>query len=235
MMGVGARMQLDGRRAEVARGADGALVGVDEEARTYSGGIEARNTGCGTSHVVRQIKAALGGDLLAFLGHERRLMRFELHGEAQHLLGARHLEVQHRAHFACETPDVVVLDVAAIFAKMRGDSIRSGVLADARGRYRIRFVAAARLPERRDVIDVDVKALAAHVCHPLAFRMRVKKLAVLAVLALSACHRQVKVGSSPTANTPGGASPREALQFFMAAAKAQDLQAFSNVWGTPAR
>ena len=64
--------------------------------------------------------------------------------------------------------------------------------------------------------------------------MRVKKLAVLAVLALSACHRQVKVGSSPTANTPGGATPREALQFFMAAAKAQDIQAMSNVWGTTA-
>ena len=45
------------------------------------------------------------------------------------------------------------------------------------------------------------------------------------------------VVQSPTApvsvsNTPGGATPREAVQKFMAAAKSQDLQAMSMAWGT---
>jgi hypothetical protein len=67
---------------------------------------------------------------------------------------------------------------------------------------------------------------------------RVKKLAIVLLFALASCRRQVQVGSPPAANAPGASSPREALQRFMTAAKAQDIQAMSNVWGTsqgPAR
>jgi hypothetical protein len=69
-------------------------------------------------------------------------------------------------------------------------------------------------------------------------KSRVKKLAIVVLFVLAGCRRQVQVGSAPGSNTPGAASAREALQFFMAAAKAQDIQAMSNVWGTssgPAR
>jgi hypothetical protein len=37
---------------------------------------------------------------------------------------------------------------------------------------------------------------------------------------------------TPVNTTGGAASPREAVQLFMAAAKAQDLQAMSMIWGT---
>ena len=63
-----------------------------------------------------------------------------------------------------------------------------------------------------------------------------KKLAIVLLLVV-ACQRKVEVGS-PSATTPGGANPREALTKFMASAKAQDLEAMANVWGTssgPAR
>jgi hypothetical protein len=65
----------------------------------------------------------------------------------------------------------------------------------------------------------------------------VKKLAILLLLvAASSCRRQVVVTSPPAgdANVPGAATPREAVQRFMAAAKAQDLQAMSMIWGTTA-
>ena len=68
-----------------------------------------------------------------------------------------------------------------------------------------------------------------------------KKLAILVLLvAMSGCRRQVVVTSPPAgdATAPGGATARDAVQKFMAAAKAQDLQAISMVWGTssgPAR
>jgi hypothetical protein len=70
---------------------------------------------------------------------------------------------------------------------------------------------------------------------------RVKKLAiaVLLVVSASACRRQTVVTSVPTAtppaaaaNAPGAATAREALTKLLAAAKVQDVQAFSNVWGT---
>ena len=61
-----------------------------------------------------------------------------------------------------------------------------------------------------------------------------KKLAILCLLVAAACQRQVNVGTAAGPNAPGGATAREAVQKFLAAAKAQDLQAVSNVWGTSA-
>jgi len=61
----------------------------------------------------------------------------------------------------------------------------------------------------------------------------VRKLAIALLLVLSACRRQVEVGS-PATGTVGAATPREAVQRFMAAAKAQDLEAMSVIWGSAA-
>jgi len=70
---------------------------------------------------------------------------------------------------------------------------------------------------------------------------------VLVVLSAAACRRQAVVSSAPTppsqsaptsANTVGGSNGRDAVQKLLAAAKAQDIQAMSVVWGTkngPAR
>jgi len=76
----------------------------------------------------------------------------------------------------------------------------------------------------------------------------VRKLAIVVLLVMAACKRQVSVTSAPASqpaatttsnpNAPGGASHRDALNRFFAAAKAQDVQAMGNVWGTskgPAR
>jgi hypothetical protein len=62
----------------------------------------------------------------------------------------------------------------------------------------------------------------------------VKKLAIVLLLVVAACQRKVVVGTAPNSNDPGGATPRDAVTRFMAAAKAQDLQAFANVWGSSA-
>ena len=74
--------------------------------------------------------------------------------------------------------------------------------------------------------------------------MRKIPLVLLLVLAaVGACRRQVQVASPPPAaggaggvtyTGTGGASAREALERFMAAAKTQDLDAMSVAWGTSA-
>lgn len=61
----------------------------------------------------------------------------------------------------------------------------------------------------------------------------VRKWVLIAILA-SACSRSPSMGSSLT----GAATPRDAVTGFLAAVKAQDLQAMGTVWGTengPAR
>ena len=58
---------------------------------------------------------------------------------------------------------------------------------------------------------------------------------LLLFVAAGACRRQVQVGSPPAGQAVagvGGATARAALERFMAAAKAQDLDAMSLIWGT---
>jgi len=62
----------------------------------------------------------------------------------------------------------------------------------------------------------------------------VKKLAIVLLLVAAGCRRTVVVGNATTARDPGAPTPREAVDRFMAAAKTQDLQAMSLVWGTNA-
>ena len=80
----------------------------------------------------------------------------------EHLVGARHLEIEDGRHRCGESRDVVVLNVPAVLAQVRGDAVGAGVLADRRTRNGVGMLAAARLSQRRDVIDVDVEALAVH-------------------------------------------------------------------------
>ena len=57
-----------------------------------------------------------------------------------------------------------------------------------------------------------------------------KKLAIVLLLVMG-CTRQAVVGS-PDPNAPGAPSPREALTKFMAAGKAQNLEAMADIWGS---
>ena len=52
-----------------------------------------------------------------------------------------------------------------------------------------------------------------------------RRLSVLLVLAIAACH------PTPTGALAGGSTPRGAVEQFLAAANAQDLQALGAVWG----
>jgi hypothetical protein len=64
----------------------------------------------------------------------------------------------------------------------------------------------------------------------------VRIVAIVLLVALTACQRQATVGSpqppAPVPGAPGASSPAEAVQKFMTAVKAQDLDALSLIWGT---
>ena len=74
-----------------------------------------------------------------------------------------------------------------------------------------------------------------------------RKVAIVILLVMTACKRQVVVTSAPSSQPPaantnpnatGGATYRDALTRFLQAGKNQDVQAMANVWGTakgPAR
>jgi len=64
------------------------------------------------------------------------------------------------------------------------------------------------------------------------------KYLVIIVLALTACKSAAPVPPGPSGSVTGADTPRAAVEIFMNASKAQDLQTMSAIWGTskgPAR
>src|SRR5262249_4394983 len=79
-------------------------------------------------------------------------------GEAQHVGGRGHLEIQRLGNLGLQPRHVLVTDVAAVLAQMRGDAVGAGLDRGKRGAHRIGARTAPGIAERCDVIDIDAKA-----------------------------------------------------------------------------
>jgi hypothetical protein len=89
------------------------------------------------------------GTSIAISGFTRRRCR--------HLVGGGHLEVQLDVRELAQSANVLVLDVAAVLAQVHGDAVRAAeVRLDGRP-HRVGLVGAARLADRRHVVDVDAQ------------------------------------------------------------------------------
>ncbi len=77
--------------------------------------------------------------------------------DLDHLVGGRHLQVEDAAHRLAQQAHVAILDVAAVLAQVHGDAVGAGELDERRRPQRIGIRRAARLAQRRHVVDVDVE------------------------------------------------------------------------------
>ena len=157
-MGIAAGVELDDRGAEHRRGLDLPGIGLDEQADPDSGVGEPGDQRLEVIVPAGGVEPAFGGHLLAPLGDDAGGVRTVAKGEPNHLLGRRHLEVQRQSDRSDQPGDVVVDDVAPVLAQMGGDPVGSGSLGDLGGADRIRVDPAARVADRRDMVDVDSKA-----------------------------------------------------------------------------
>ena len=250
MVRITTGMELDGVSAEIPRAQHGVHVRVDEEAATDAGRSEPLDGAGKPIRLAGDVEATLGRDLLTPLRHDRRLARAKSLGQLDDRVAERHLEVQRGPDAAGQTFDVRILNVAPIFAKVSGNAIGASAFAKERRGQRIRFVGAACLTNRGDMIDVDEQTLVRgvhcsggcavwrtppvdppagrhYVRIQTALEPSVRKWALLIVVA-AACARTPSMGSSLT----GAPTAREAATMFVGAAQAQDLQAMGAVWGT---
>ena len=102
-------------------------------------------------HLPRSIKTAFGGDLLATFGHEANDFRFHFQGEL-HDFGELAISKLRRVLISSrELENIAVLNMAAVLAKVRSDSVCSGGFADQGGLDGVGFTAlfafVACLPE----------------------------------------------------------------------------------------
>ena len=243
---IGACVELHRISAGAMRCADCLEVRIDEETDPDARIAQLPHRVTHARRVTNDVEPALGSDLLAPFRNQCHLSRAETKGYIHHLADTRRFKIEESADPRCESLYVRVLHVAAVFAKMRGDTVGASRLTDRRRSNWIGLIATARLPQCRDMVDVDAEALVScsHLSRPLGSLLivekRVKKL-VLALLVLSACSHATTTtttdagGVRTTTNNSqliGGSSPRMAVEQFLAAVNAQDLQAMSVVFGT---
>ncbi len=243
---VTSSVQLHCVSAEVVRGANCFEIRIHEKTYPDAGLMQAPDCAPDPRPAAENVETAFGGDLLTPLGNERDLRRTEAQSDGDHFLHARGFEIEKSAGPRCERLYVGVLHVTAVFAEMRGDAVGASRLTDRRRLDRTRLIPTARLPQCRDMVDVDAEALVtcSHLSRPLGslfiVEKRVKKL-LLALLVLSACSRATTTtttdagGVRTTTNNSqlvGGSTPKMAVEQFLAAVRAQDLQAMSVVFGT---
>src|SRR5262249_46737490 len=105
----------------------------------------------------RGVEAAFGGALLPTLRHQASRMRAGLERDRQHFLRCRHFEIERLRDFRLEPRDIVVADMPAVLAQVGRDAVGAGRNRHMGGLDRIGMNPAARIAQRRHVVDVDAE------------------------------------------------------------------------------
>jgi hypothetical protein len=146
------------RRAEAQRGVKLALVRFDEQRDTDARRAQLLgNRGKGVVHP-RRVEPTFGGALLALFGDDAGSMRLVTQRDGKHLAGRRHFEVERKIGRRLNPRQILVADMAAVFAKVRGDPVAAHGRDDLRCTHRIGMIPTARIADGGDVIDVHAKA-----------------------------------------------------------------------------
>ena len=154
-LGIRAGVQLDDRRSRAPGRLDLRQVRRDEQRHPDTRGAELAHRSRDALHVRRHVETPLGGDLGAVLGDQAAILRAHADGDVHHLVREPHLEIHARLQQRTQRVHVTVLDVAPILAQVQRDVVGARLLGEQRRMHGIRIRGTARLPHRRDVIDVD--------------------------------------------------------------------------------
>ena len=156
-------MDFDHRRAQFGGHLDLGRRCTDEQRNADAGMLELANDGRKLAALAHRVEPAFGGALAcAFPARGRRRAAassarcrpFRSVAAISKLSGLSISRLQAR--------DVVVANVAAILAQMRGDAVAAGGDRELGGAHRIGMAPAARVADGGDVIDVDAEAETFH-------------------------------------------------------------------------
>ena len=172
-LAIGARMQLDHRRAQRLGGVELGRVGLDEQRDADAGFAQPPREWLQLGEAAHRIQAAFGRPLLALLRHEAGGMGLVGKRDRQHLLGRRHLQVERQVDFPGQPVDVAVGDMPAILAQMGGDAVGAGLGGQPRRAHRVGMAPASGVADGRHVIDVDPEAQVGLLHHSSLWRRRI--------------------------------------------------------------
>ena len=159
-LGVGeaAGVELDHRRAEAQRGLDLPLGGLDEQADADAGRRQAVDVIGELVVLAGGVEPALGGPLLALFRDDAGGVGRWASAISSISSVAAISRFSGRSISAISRSMSLVGDVAPVLAQMGGDAVGAGGGGDLRGADRVGMVAAARVADGRDMVDVDAEA-----------------------------------------------------------------------------
>ena len=103
------------------------------------------------------IKPALGRAFIAVFRHDATGVRHHFGAEFVHFRRRRHLEIERQVNFVLQAAHIIIANVSAILAQMRGDAVSARGRHQSSGPHRVRVVAAARIPDGRHMVDIDAE------------------------------------------------------------------------------
>ena len=92
------------------------------------------------------------------LGHQRDLVRANLESHLDDVGVGRHLQVEPNLNGLAQQPEVPVLDVPAVFAKVNGDPVGAPQFGQGGCPDGVGLLPSSRLAKRGDMVDVDSQA-----------------------------------------------------------------------------
>jgi hypothetical protein len=104
-----------------------------------------------------RIKAALRGYFLAAFRDDTDFVWMQFERNLKHLVGGRHFLVDMDADCLADTKKILVPDMAAVLAQVDGNRVRAGALSGERGLDRIGIRDETRLPQRRNMVNIDTE------------------------------------------------------------------------------
>ena len=154
----GAGVDLDHRRTQPRRHLDLLFIGRDEERHPDAGIVQLADEGGQRIVLTDHIQPTLGGQFLTPFRHQADRMWLGQKRKAEHVRGRSHLEIQGFGDFGLQPRHILVADVAAVLAQMRGDAVGAGLDCDLGGAHWIGPCATAGVTKGGDVVHIDAKA-----------------------------------------------------------------------------
>jgi len=150
-------MNLDHRRAHRGGSLDLLGLGGDEQRDTDTRFGELTDNPTQAVPLTGCIEPAFGCPLLPPLRHDTGGMRTNLARDSYHFRSRRHFKIERLGDALLKPSDIVINDVPAILAQMRGDTVSACGNRNLGGFQRIGMPPAARVTHGRDVINVDAE------------------------------------------------------------------------------
>jgi hypothetical protein len=157
-VGISPGVKFDRVDTEIRRRLNLSRFGIEKEGDLDTGVATPAECLGDPGPVGGDVQSPFGGQLLPPFGYEGHLVGTNIKGQSDDSRLGGHLEVEPDLHSLAKQPQVSVLDVTPILAKMNRNSISASEFGQSGRPDRVRFLSPPRLTESGDMIDINTES-----------------------------------------------------------------------------